>query len=152
MRITQHPAGFLKILFTEQDDGQADRLHIWDADEPAGKLDIHQHRGDITSTIYAGVMREDLYTYHEDPNGTWERWTVTCYTDTNGVYHVDPVEKIRVTPTLVARLIREPGDTYTRPATDLHRITALETPLITRCTTGPTYMNSHYLLRKLQTV
>lgn len=153
MKITQHPNGFLRVEFFKLPTGESDRIHVWDKPGLMDGLDIHQHEADFESRLDSGVMREDLYEYREDPEGQYERWSVVCYTDGEGKYHVDPGPgKIRVTPVLTRTLIHEAGETYTRPAADFHLVTALEVPLVTRSTTGAAYMRRHYFLRRLVTV
>lgn len=149
MKITQHPNGFLRVEFFKNDTGESDRLHVWDTPGLMDGADIHQHEADFISTIVSGVMQEDLYGYTEDPDGTWERWSVVCYTDDEGKYHVDAGdEKIRVTPVLKETLLHYAGETYKRPAADFHLVTAVEVPLITRGTTGAAYMRRHFFLRE----
>lgn len=149
MKVTRHPNGFLRVEFFKYATGESDRLHIWDTPGLMEGGDIHQHEADFSSYIVAGVMQEDIYAYQEDPAGEWERWSVVCYTDDRGTYHVDDEPlKVRATPVLLQNITRHAGEVYNRPASDFHLVTALETPLITRSITGPATQRRHYFLRK----
>lgn len=148
MKITQHPNGFLRAQLWKLPTGESERIHIWE-EQGWEDGDIHQHSYDFTSTILAGVMQEQLFTYREDPAGEWERCLVACYTDPAGQYRVDfGPERVRVTPVLTETLIHKAGETYERPKADFHLVTVLEAPLITRSTTGPVDTLWHYFLRK----
>ena len=149
MKVYKHPLGFLRVEFTRDETG-ADMLHIWDT--PYEDDDIHQHTSYFTSTIIEGVMTENLFTYCEDPDGEYERLTAVCYADDEGVYHTNIAPgKIRVTPVLVKTITHYPGETYTRPKDDFHRVTVTEAPLITRRTTGQVVTLEHFILRKAGT-
>lgn len=149
MKVTSHPNGFLRVTFSEEADGVHDRLHVWGTPGYEDG-DIHQHGSDFTSTIIEGVMREELFEAVDDENGDYERWTVDCWTDDEGAYHVDESAP-RVRCRVVLREVVEhfPGETYHRPASDLHKVIALKVPLITRGTTGPKHRWGHSMLRKL---
>lgn len=148
MKIVRHPNGFLRVEFFRKNSGESDRLHVWDS--PGEDSDIHQHSYDFTSEVYSGVMNEELYSYREDPNGAYERWSVICGADEAGVYHVDvAAEKIRVTPVLLDVLTHRAGETYERPAADFHKVIAATTPLITRVSAGPVHERRHFFLREI---
>ena len=128
MKITSHPNGFLRVTFSEEADGSEDRLHVWGT---AGYEDgdIHQHGADFTSTIIEGVMREELYEAVDDESGDYERWTVDCWTDEEGVYHVDEsAPRVRCRAVLREVLEHSQGETYHRPASDLNKVIALKVP------------------------
>jgi hypothetical protein len=149
MKVTNHPNGFLRVTFSEEADGSEDRLHVWGT---AGYEDgdIHQHGADFTSTIFQGVMKEELYAAIPDEDGDYERWTVDCWTDDKGAYHVDEsAPRVRCRVLLKEVLEHHPGETYERPASDLHRVIAVKVPLITRGSTGPRYVRGHSMLRRL---
>ena len=149
MKITSHPNGFLRVTFSEEADGSEDRLHVWGT---AGceDGDIHQRGSDFTSTIIEGMMREELYEAVNDENGDYERWTVDCWTDDQGAYHVDEsAPRVRCRAVLREVLEHSPGETYHRPASDLHKVIALRVPLITRGSAGPKRQRGHSMLRKL---
>lgn len=149
MEIIQHPNGFLKVVFTREADGSALRLHAWD-DHVPDTLDIHQHRADFTSTVIEGSMNEELWRYVDDPAGEWERMQVRCWSDEQGNYHVDehsPRTRCRVE--VVQLLTHKAGETYHRPATDLHRIFPVKLPLVTLVRFGRTYQEIHTLIRKM---
>jgi hypothetical protein len=149
MKVTSHPNGFLRVTFSEEADGAEDRLHVWDTPGYEDG-DIHQHGADFISTIIEGVMKEELYDVFDDENGDYERWTVDCSTDEEGVYHVrESADRVRCRVKLRESIEHLPGDEYERPATDLHKVIAVKVPLITRGRTGPKYVRGHSMLRKL---
>lgn len=150
MKIIQHPNGFLKVTIWEEDDGSSLRLHAWD-DHVPGDLDIHQHRADIiTSTVLEGSMNEEIWGYDADPGGEWERLRADCWADDQGNYHVDEHDpRIRCKPHVIQLLTHKAGETYDRPATDLHRIFPVKLPLVTLVRFGPVYQRVHTVIRKL---
>jgi hypothetical protein len=149
MKVTSHPNGFLRVTFSEEADGSEDRLHVWDVSGYEDG-DIHQHGADFTSTIVEGEMMEELYAAVDDEDGDYERWTVDCWTDDEGNYHVDEsAPRVRCRAVLKEVLAHYPGETYERPASDLHKVIAAKVPLITRGSTGPKYLRGHRMLRKL---
>jgi hypothetical protein len=149
MKITSHPNGFLRVTFSGGANGSEDRLHVWDVPGYEDG-DIHQHGADFTSKIVEGVMVEQLYAAVDDEEGDYERWTVNCWTDHEGNYHVDEsAPRVKCRALLKEELTHNPGETYERPASDLHKVIAVKVPLITRGSTGPKYRKTHTMLRKL---
>lgn len=149
MKITSHPNGFLKVIAWEEADGSSLRLHAWEEYVP-DTTDIHMHRGDFTSHVLEGSMDEEIWTYIDDPAGEWERMQVRCWTDENGTYHVDEHSpRIRCRAEIKELLTRKAGDTYYRPAKDLHRIFPVKLPLVTMVRFGKTYQDIHTLIRKI---
>ena len=152
MKVTSHPNGFLKVVFDEGDDGSSLRLHAWDTHVP-DDLDIHQHRADFTSTVLEGSMNEELWRYVDDPDGGWDRMTVNCWTDSEGRYHVDEATpRVRCRVEVAALLTHKKGQTYGRPATDLHRVFPVRLPLVTLVEFGPVYRRVHTMIRKREEV
>jgi len=149
LKLISHPNGFLRVTLSFEADGSQDRLHIWDV---CGYEDgdIHQHGSDFSSTIIDGVMMEELYVAVDDEDGDYERWTVDCRVDPEGNYHVDEsAPRVRCRALLKEVLMHHPGETYERTASDLHKVTAVKVPLITRNKVGPKYLQGHSMLRKL---
>lgn len=150
MKIIQHPNGFLKVTIREEADGSSLRLHAWE-DHIPDDLDIHQHRADFTSTVLEGSMNEEIWEYRDDPGGTHERLTADCWTqgDEDGdIYRVDekaPRVRCRIEP--VSLLTHKAGETYHRPATDLHRVFPVKLPLVTLVRFGPVYHRVHTIIR-----
>ena len=149
MKVTSHPNGFRRVTFREEANGVHDRLHVWKT-RMYEDGDIPQHPSGFTSTIIEGVMREQLFEAVEDENGDYERWTVNCWTDDEGVYHVDELAtRKRCRVVLLKEIEHSEGETYHRPASDLHKVIAEEVPLITWSTTEPKKPGGHFMLRKL---
>ena len=95
-------------------------------------------------------MQEEIWTYEDDPAGDWERMQVRCSSDDDGTYHVDERSpRIRTRPVLLDLFTRKAGDTYHRPAGDLHRIFPVRLPLITLVRFGKTYNEIHMMIRKM---
>jgi hypothetical protein len=149
MKVISHPNGFLRVTFSSEADGSQERLHVWDVSGYEDG-DIHQHGSDFTSTIIEGVMMEVLYEVVDDEDGDYERWTVDCRVDDAGNYHVDEfAPRVRCRAVLKEELMHNPGETYVRTATYLHKVIAIKVPLITRSSVGPKYLHGHSMLRKL---
>jgi|SRR5277367_514944 len=129
-KISRHPNGFTKITVRETPSGSSERIHIW-VDSGYHDSDIHQHRADFTSTIITGAMNEELYRYHDSVNGEYERAEVIC-TSTDDAYCVNLTHvPVRCDVELINSITRTAGDHYTRSSADLHRIVAVQVPLIT---------------------
>lgn len=154
MKVTRHPNGFLRAEFFKLPSGFSDRIHIWDKPGLMDGCDIHQHEADFYSDILTGEMLEEIFTYEPDENGTWERWSVVCYTDDKGAYHVDdiPEEVVRVTPVHDRYEWHRAGDRYFRPAEHFHLVTAVHTPLVTRSWTSKATQRRHHFMRELPTI
>lgn len=150
VKVTQHPNGFLKVVIADEADGSSLRFHAWD-DHVPDTIDIHQHRGDIEySTVLEGSMNEELWTYADDPGGEWERMQVRCWTDEQGNYHVDEHSpRVRCRPEIAELLTHKAGETYCRPATDLHRVFPVKLPLVTLVRFGKAYNEIHTMIRKI---
>ena len=148
MKVLTHPSGFTKAILSQEPDGSALRVHVWD-DHLPDTIDIHQHRASFTSTVITGSMNEEIYRYVDDPDGGWEQALVNCWTDDTGEYHVDPYcawTRCRVEP--VALLTHKTGETYERDCRDLHRVFPVALPLVTLVETGPVERQVHTLIRK----
>lgn len=146
VRVQDHPNGFLKLVLTEDPDGSATRLHLWDT--AGGDSDIHQHRGDFASTVLRGVLTEKIYGYEDDPRGDHDRMLVNCWTDGNGTYHVDEERpRVRCRVKVIRTEIHRASETYYRDARDLHRAFASSVPLVTLVRFGPSYQQVHTMIR-----
>jgi len=65
-------------------------------------------------------MREELYTMVDDEDGDYDRWTVNCWLDNEGNYHVDEcAPRVRCKALLEAELEYRQGDTYERTTSQL---------------------------------
>jgi hypothetical protein len=149
MKVISHPNGFLRVTLSHEADGSQERLHVWGVSGYEDG-DIHQHGSDFTSTIIEGVMREELYAMVDDKGGDYERWTVDCWVDDEGNYHVDEsAPRVRCRAVLENVLMHHPGETYERTASYLHKVIAVKTPLITRGSVRPKSLQRHSMLRKL---
>lgn len=146
MKVIQHPLGFLKVIIWEEEQS-ALRFHAWD-DHLAADIDIHQHRASFTSTVLEGSMNEELWAYTDDPAGGWDRLTVHCSQD-GDVYHVDEkAPSVRCRVQVKELFTHKAGETYHRPATDLHRVLPVRLPLVTLVRVGPVCNEVHTILRK----
>ena len=124
MKVISHPNGFLRITFSNEADGSQERLHVWDVSGYEDG-DIHQHGSDFTSTIIEGVMVEELYEAIDDEDGDYERWTVECRVDDAGNYYVDEfAPRVRCRAQLKELVTHNPGETYVRTASYLHKVIA----------------------------
>jgi hypothetical protein len=146
MKVVQNPNGFLVVTISENSDGSAHRLHVWD--KPGGDSDIHQHRADFTSTIIEGEMTEEIYVYEDDPEGDWDRLQANCWSEPSGEYHVDVESRARCTVRIDRIETAGPGVIYDRNASELHRVIAVQLPLVTMVDFGPVYQQVHTIIRK----
>ena len=95
-------------------------------------------------------MVEELYEAIDDEDGDYERWTVECRVDDAGNYYVDEfAPRVRCRAQLKELVTHNPGETYVRTASYLHKVIALKISLITRSSVGPKYLHGHSMLRKL---
>jgi len=146
MKVTSHPNGFLKVVVWERDDGSSHRIHAWD--EAGGDSDIHQHRADFSSVVVEGEMAEEIYGFADEKNGGWDHLEANCWQDGGGGYHVDIESSVHCRPVLLRTEIHRAGETFDRPAVDLHRVIAVKVPLVTVVTFGPAYQQVHTILRR----
>ena len=76
-------------------------------------------------------MVEELYEAIDDEDGDYERWTVECRVDNAGTYYVDEfAPRVRCRALLKEVVTHNPGETYVRTASYLHKVIALKVPLL----------------------
>lgn len=129
-----HPLGFFYLL-DKQQDGVARRIHVW----PAGSAskpgnDRHQHSFDINSTVYAGRIRSEIFSFVERQDGNEHEFRVS-YKNGNSVLSSTGRKGILDS---ICMFETSGGNSYFLQSGIIHRVTVLERPCVTLLRTKET--------------
>lgn len=122
-----HPLGFF-YLRSPSDDGVSKRLHVWLPDGAANpENDRHSHSFNLSSTVAAGRLLNELYRFEVDAAGIETEYEVSY---SKNISQIQPTGR-RGDLLVEARFETLPGSTYYIEAGVVHRATVLERPCVT---------------------